>query len=105
MLDACRSYDICLLAYENELAHNLHTVIDPAVHRRILVVIGPESGFADEEVRLAREAGAISVSLGPRILRTETAALVMASQLLYACEPPDAGGGAPMERVSHDRPA
>jgi len=40
---------------------------------------GPEGGFTDEEVALAREAGWSVVSLGPRVLRVETAALVMAA--------------------------
>ena len=50
----------------------------------VLVVIGPEGGFAAEEVAGARSAGARVISLGRRILRTETAALVVLSALLYA---------------------
>ncbi|MBV8581927.1 MAG: 16S rRNA (uracil(1498)-N(3))-methyltransferase [Candidatus Eremiobacteraeota bacterium] len=50
----------------------------------VLLVIGPEDGFAEDEVMRAREAGARPISLGRRILRTETAALVVLSALLYA---------------------
>jgi 16S rRNA (uracil1498-N3)-methyltransferase len=50
----------------------------------ILVIIGPEGGFSEEEVNRARSAGAIPISLGRRILRTETAALVVLAILLYA---------------------
>jgi 16S rRNA (uracil1498-N3)-methyltransferase len=50
----------------------------------LLVVIGPEGGFSADEVALARAAGAHAISLGRRILRTETAALVVLSALLYA---------------------
>jgi len=39
-------------------------------------MIGPEGGFSDEEVGLAREGGIRPVSLGPRILRMETAAII-----------------------------
>lgn len=46
--------------------------------------IGPEGGLAPDEVALAREAGAIPVTLGPRILRTETAPLAAAAAILYA---------------------
>jgi len=46
--------------------------------------IGPEGGLSAEEVGLAREAGAIPVTLGPRILRTETAPLAAAAAILYA---------------------
>jgi 16S rRNA (uracil1498-N3)-methyltransferase len=50
----------------------------------VLIVIGPEGGFAAEEVERARAAGAVTISLGRRILRTETAALVVLSAMLYA---------------------
>jgi 16S rRNA (uracil1498-N3)-methyltransferase len=49
-----------------------------------LVVIGPEGGFGADEVERARAAGALAISLGRRILRTETAALVVLAALLYA---------------------
>ncbi len=39
-----------------------------------LVLAGPEGGWTDDEARLAREAGALAVSLGPHVLRAETAA-------------------------------
>lgn len=44
--------------------------------------IGPEGGFSPGEVEAARSAGALPVTLGPRILRAETAAIVAASLLL-----------------------
>jgi 16S rRNA (uracil1498-N3)-methyltransferase len=50
----------------------------------ILLVIGPEGGFSAQEVALAQAAGAVPVSLGARILRTETAALALLAALLYA---------------------
>jgi len=49
----------------------------------VAVLIGPEGGFADDEVTLAREAGAQVVSLGRRILRSETAGIVAAAAVLY----------------------
>ena len=57
---------------------------DASDARSVLVVIGPEGGFSAEEVVRARAAGARAISLGRRILRTETAALVVLSALLYA---------------------
>lgn len=50
----------------------------------VLVAIGPEGGFAHDEVEQARSWGARPISLGKRILRTETAGLVACSALLYA---------------------
>jgi len=50
----------------------------------VLVVIGPEGGFAADEVARAEAAGARAISLGRRILRTETAGLVVLAVALYA---------------------
>lgn len=52
--------------------------------RSLLLVVGPEGGFSHDEVETARSAGAVPVSLGARILRTETAALVLLSIVNYA---------------------
>lgn len=47
----------------------------------IQLLIGPEGGFTDDEYRLAREQGFTAVRLGPRVLRTETAALAALSAM------------------------
>lgn len=47
------------------------------------IFIGPEGGFAPEEVEFAKENGVITATLGPRILRTETAPLAALSILMY----------------------
>lgn len=60
-------------------AHSKLTDLVPCGHYRIL--IGPEGGFSAEEVAATEQAGFVGVSLGPRILRTETAALVTLSIL------------------------
>ena len=54
-----------------------HETLLPATD--VLAIIGPEGGFTDEEVAAAAEQGCQVVSLGPRILRVETAALAMAT--------------------------
>lgn len=68
----------------------INLTLDPRAERKITdlpstgkyrILIGPEGGFADDEVELAQQAGFIGVTLGPRILRTETAALVTLSIL------------------------
>ncbi|MBC7807254.1 MAG: 16S rRNA (uracil(1498)-N(3))-methyltransferase [Akkermansiaceae bacterium] len=51
---------------------------------RLLILVGPEGGFTDGEVAGFAGAGATPVSLGARVLRTETAALVALAQILYA---------------------
>ena len=50
---------------------------------RIVVLIGPEGGFSSVEASLAREKGFHAVSLGPNILRTETAAIAVLSMIGY----------------------
>ncbi|MCR5584409.1 MAG: 16S rRNA (uracil(1498)-N(3))-methyltransferase [Lachnospiraceae bacterium] len=54
--------------------------------RTVSVFIGPEGGFDESEVEEAKEAGAETVSLGKRILRTETAGFTTASILMYETE-------------------
>lgn len=54
--------------------------------RRVLVLIGPEGGFSHAEADAAQSAGAKLISLGSRILRTETAALVVLALLDYVTE-------------------
>jgi 16S rRNA (uracil1498-N3)-methyltransferase len=56
----------------------------------VALFIGPEGGFTSEEAALAREKGVFLVSLGPRILRTETAGIAVAALILY--ELGDLGG-------------
>jgi 16S rRNA (uracil1498-N3)-methyltransferase len=54
----------------------------PSDHQRpIVLLIGPEGGWAPEEQRLAQEQGFIPLALGPRILRAETAAIAALSIL------------------------
>lgn len=50
---------------------------------RIALIVGPEGGFARDEVMQAQQQGAVLVTLGARILRTETAAIVAASLVQY----------------------
>lgn len=57
----------------------------------ILLIVGPEGGFTAAEIHEAKEAGALPISLGSRILRTETAPLMALSCILFARQ--DLGGG------------
>ena len=50
------------------------------------IFIGPEGGFDEEEVRMAADMGARAITLGKRILRTETAGLTVLSVLMFALE-------------------
>ena len=88
----CKSiskYDIILLAYENEESNTIKQElqkIQKKENANIGVVIGPEGGFTEKEVKVLIRAGAKCVTLGKRILRTETAPIVMLSDIVYEFE-------------------
>jgi 16S rRNA (uracil1498-N3)-methyltransferase len=77
-----------LLLHPSDEAVPLRALLDglPAPPARLLLAVGPEGGWSPAEVSAARAANLRPVSLGMRILRTETAALVALSQILYAFE-------------------
>ena len=80
--------DVRLLPYElQEADGSTRDVMDKIREgSAVSIFIGPEGGFDPAEVELAREAGVVPISLGKRILRTETAALVALSFLIYHFE-------------------
>ena len=84
-----KEYDIVLLAYENEKNTTLKQVlkqIDKKQNLKIGIIIGPEGGIAEKEAQLLQNAGAKIITLGNRILRTETVGLVMTGILMYELE-------------------
>lgn len=72
-------HELSLVAWEDEKTSRLREMIDG--QRDIAIVIGPEGGLSNEEVEGLKGAGAKAVTLGSRILRTETAPLVMTSAI------------------------
>ena len=80
--------DVRLLPYElQEADGSTRDVMDKIREgSAVSIFIGPEGGFDPAEVELARKAGVVPISLGKRILRTETAALVALSFLIYHFE-------------------
>lgn len=75
-----KQFDVCLFAYEEEAKvakfNSFSTIMkDVEKGQRLLVCIGPEGGFSFEEAQQLRTNGFQPVRLGPRILRTETAAM------------------------------
>lgn len=80
--------ELCLIPYE--LADGMRETkkiisgIKPG--QSIALFIGPEGGFDAEEIKAAEDAGAIPVTLGKRILRTETAGLTVLSWIMYQLE-------------------
>jgi 16S rRNA (uracil1498-N3)-methyltransferase len=57
------------------------SALDPApIATHVIALVGPEGGFTDDELAAAKQAGAIRISLGPHILRVETAAVALAAR-------------------------
>ena len=72
-----------LFCYELEEALSLKEALSADDGGEISVFIGPEGGYTSEEAQIAEEYGALSVTLGKRILRCETAPLFVLSCLVY----------------------
>lgn len=79
-------YDILLVPYEEEqktsFKEMLHSYVN-AKNFKIAIVIGPEGGFDKKEIDSLKETGAKIITLGKRILRTETVAIAMISAIMY----------------------
>lgn len=82
-----KEYDLFIVAYEEEDTRTLKEVLKSnTTARKIGVLIGPEGGIDIKEIQKLKENGAIIVTLGNRILRTETAPIVVASNIIYELE-------------------
>ena len=83
--DAAKNCDLVLVCYEDEHKTSLKTQLRQMEKRpeKVAVFIGPEGGFSPAEVRQILECGGHAVTLGPRILRTETAGMIATALILY----------------------
>ena len=87
IIEKMKEYDIVLIAYENEKDTNLKSVlknIKKCKQIKIAIIIGPEGGIDESEIEKLKQYK--TITLGKRILRTETAPIVMASNILYELE-------------------
>lgn len=77
-------YDLVIVPYECEEEHTLRNLLNKYVEKcdKILYIIGPEGGFDEEEIEYLKENGANIVTLGKRILRAETASIVVGGILI-----------------------
>ena len=86
-LEFSKKLDILLVPYENArgMAATKEALSKIKSGMSVGIFIGPEGGFDESEIALAESAGALTVSLGERILRTETAAITAVGMcMLYA---------------------
>jgi len=78
LLTQIKDFDQVILANETENTNALNEIKG----NKIAIIVGSEGGFAKEEIEELVKAGAISVTLGKRILRTETASVVLSALVL-----------------------
>lgn len=91
VLLASRAHTACLIPWEKEQEMNLRRALAPfrpgpapaEPPPTVAILVGPEGGFSENEVEAARQAGFIPLTLGRRILRMETAAVVATALVLY----------------------
>lgn len=86
-----KNYDILIVAYENEKENTLKQVINKIKHNnsnslKIGILIGPEGGLENKDIEKLQKNGAQIITLGKRILRTETVALNILSIIMYELE-------------------
>ena len=78
---------LLLFCYEKETADNLSSVLREYKNcncdKNIIILIGPEGGFSEREVREIKNCGGVSVSLGKTILKTDTAAITALAIVQY----------------------
>lgn len=95
MCNFIENYDIVLVAYENEKENTLKQQLKQIKEKvdysngqkiRIGIVIGPEGGLEEQDVEMFKKKGAQIITLGRRILRTETVALNVLSVIMYELE-------------------
>ena len=80
--------DVKLIPYElsEEMQTTKELISKIRPGQDIAVFIGPEGGFDDQEIEMAQNAGIIPITMGRRILRTETAGFTILSWLMYHLE-------------------
>ncbi len=82
-----KNYDLCLYAYERSTKdESLKNLLKTLNYQKILVLIGPEGGFSENEVKILNDNSFHAITLGSRILRTEMAPIFVMASLVYEWE-------------------
>jgi 16S rRNA (uracil1498-N3)-methyltransferase len=81
-LNFCGKDGLKILLWEKK-GEPLREILKQNHPQKVYAVVGPEGGFTEEEVALAKDKGFVPVKLGQRILRTETAAITLVAILQY----------------------
>jgi 16S rRNA (uracil1498-N3)-methyltransferase len=93
LLEELKKVDLIVVPYENEENYGIKKLVQNIEKKhinKVAIIIGPEGGFEESEIIELKDIGANIVTLGPRILRTETAGFTCLSLIMY--ELGDLGG-------------
>ena len=82
-VELSKDLDLVIAPYENEVACAISSALRAKTPKTVGIFIGPEGGIADEEIAILNENGIKTVTLGKRILRTETAGLAALTAVMY----------------------
>lgn len=83
MLKTLKDNSLTIVPYENEEKVGIKEILKDKGNKKINIIIGPEGGFEEGEIESLKNIGSKIVSLGPRILRTETAGFTASAIVLY----------------------
>ena len=81
--NSCAEDTEIIFCYENEDENTVKSCLRAAQGKRLILLVGPEGGFTLDEAQTVQEAGGRAVTLGPRILRAETAAVAAVTVAQY----------------------
>ncbi|KOA21241.1 ribosomal RNA small subunit methyltransferase E [Clostridium homopropionicum DSM 5847] len=92
LINQLKYMDLVVVPYENAEGYGIKQMVNSIIKevKRVAIVIGPEGGFEEEEIASLKATGANIITLGPRILRTETAGFICLGLIMY--ELGDLGG-------------
>lgn len=86
-METLKNYDVCFICHENEQKTTLKSFLQKAKDEKqinsVAFFVGPEGGISDEETQYIKDNNIACVTLGKRILRTETASTAVISMLNY----------------------
>jgi len=82
LIGCSQQWDLKLVFHTGPDCMNIHEfLVEQTQQKRILLAVGPEGGFTEEEIALTRESGFVTISLPTHILRVETAAVFVLSAI------------------------
>lgn len=82
-IETVKTFDARFIPYECEKENSLKKHLMTFSGKKIAIFIGPEGGFTEEEIEFSKSNNIIPVTLGPRILRTETAGIAVLAIIMY----------------------